>query len=97
MRSVIVLILISLFTFPAFGKKKGSPAMAAAAPGDRTCAASKCHASNELNSGNAEIFIEGLPKFYRRMRSTRSVSASSRRKPRPGDFKPLWRMKMGML
>ena len=64
MRSVIVLILISLFTFLAFGKKKGSPAMAAAAPGDRTCAASKCHASNELNSGNAEIFIEGLPKFY---------------------------------
>ena len=53
-----------MLSLPALAKKKGSPPMAAGALGDRTCAASKCHASYDLNSGNAEIFIEGLPETY---------------------------------
>lgn len=65
MRSIIVIILITVLTIPAMAKKKGSPAMAAGAMGDRTCAASKCHASYDLNSGKAEILIEGLPKIYK--------------------------------
>lgn len=49
---------------PLLAKKKGSPAMASGVPGDRTCATSKCHAGSDLNSGNAEIFIEGLPESF---------------------------------
>ena len=64
MRSFIAFLLITLLTLPAFAKKKGSPPMAAGALGDRTCAASKCHATYELNSGDAEIFIQGVPEVY---------------------------------
>jgi hypothetical protein len=65
MQKFFITLLITVLTIPAFAKKKGSPPMAAGALGDRTCAASKCHASYELNSGDAEISIEGLPDAYK--------------------------------
>ncbi|MCF7807723.1 MAG: hypothetical protein K9M49_00595 [Candidatus Marinimicrobia bacterium] len=64
MRSLIIFTFVTILAFPVFAKKKGAPPMAAGANGDRTCAASKCHASYDLNSGDAKIFIEGLPEKY---------------------------------
>jgi len=46
----------------ALAKEKGAPPMASGAPGERSCATSKCHASYDLNSGPAEITFKGLPE-----------------------------------
>ena len=62
---ILTIITLSLFlTVGAFAKQKGAPPMASGAPGDRTCLSSKCHAGAELNAGDAQIVIEGLPKVY---------------------------------
>lgn len=64
MRLFIVYLLILSLTSFAFGKKKGSPPMSAGAPGDRSCATSKCHAGSDINSGDAKIFITGVPQKF---------------------------------
>jgi hypothetical protein len=63
---VLFIFTLSLFlTVSLSAKKKGAPPMTAGAPGDRTCQTSKCHAGHELNSGDAEISIKGLPKVFK--------------------------------
>lgn len=64
MRHVSILLLSLLMTVSLSAKKKGAPPMTSGAPGDRTCLTSKCHAGNDLNTDNALISIEGLPKVY---------------------------------
>ncbi len=64
MRLTIILILALLLQTNLHAKKKGSPPMAANAPGDRTCLTSKCHAGNDLNTDKATIEIRGLPVVY---------------------------------
>ncbi len=64
MRLASIFILSLLLSVSLVAKKKGAPPMTSGAPGDRTCLTSKCHAGNDLNSGKAEIQINGLPKIY---------------------------------
>ena len=64
MRLTTAIALILILALSIHAKKKGAPAMASGAPGDRTCHASKCHADNELNSDKAKIFLEGIPKKF---------------------------------
>ncbi len=65
MRHVIIFVLSLFLVVSLSAKKKGAPPMTSGAPGDRTCLTSKCHAGNDLNSGKAEISIQGLPKVYK--------------------------------
>lgn len=64
MRYLTISLLVLAMTLPAFGKKKAAPPMTSGAPGDRTCLTSKCHAGSDLNGGDAEITISGLPEAY---------------------------------
>ncbi|MBT4034395.1 MAG: hypothetical protein HOB84_11925 [Candidatus Marinimicrobia bacterium] len=64
MRHILIFALSLFLTVSLSAKKKGAPPMTSGAPGDRTCHTSKCHAGNDLNSGKAEISIQGLPKVY---------------------------------
>ena len=64
MRTISILVLTLILSVSLSAKKKGAPPMTAGGPGDRTCLTSKCHAGNDLNSGGANILIEGLPKAY---------------------------------
>ncbi len=65
MRHLLIFALSLSLTVSLSAKKKGAPPMTSGAPGDRTCHTSKCHAGNEINSGGAEISIQGLPKVYK--------------------------------
>ena len=65
MRHVIIFVLSLFLVVSLSAKKKGAPPMTSGAPGDRTCLTSKCHAGNDLNSGKAEISIQGFPKVYK--------------------------------
>ena len=65
MRHILIFTLSLFLTLSLSAKKKGAPPMTSGAPGDRTCHTSKCHAGNDLNSGGAEISIQGLPKIYK--------------------------------
>ena len=53
MRFTTIIVLTLLLTIGLQAKKKGAPAMASGAPGDRTCNSGKCHAGNDLNSEKA--------------------------------------------
>ncbi len=64
MRFIAIFGLVLILSINLQAKKKGSPPMASGAPGDRTCNTSKCHATNDLNTDQAKIFIEGLPEVY---------------------------------
>jgi hypothetical protein len=64
MHKITLFSLVLLLSVSVFAKKKGAPPMTSGAPGDRTCQTSKCHAGFDLNSGDATILIEGLPKAY---------------------------------
>ncbi|MBL7026057.1 MAG: hypothetical protein ISR87_11420 [Candidatus Marinimicrobia bacterium] len=65
MRHLLIFALSLFLAVSLSAKKKGAPPMTSGAPGDRTCHTSKCHAGNDLNSGEAEISIQGLPKVYK--------------------------------
>ena len=64
MRRSFILILCLLLSISLFAKKKGAPPMTSGAPDERTCMTSKCHAGADVNSGDAEITIEGIPEIY---------------------------------